>query len=79
VAADPAGGRCRTVTIPERFLRTVPGMSVENRVAFAAASPGSRRFGRPSAPADSVRDDLAGVVHQALEPALVSVWVNKHG
>jgi hypothetical protein len=28
--------------------------------------------------ADSVRDDLAGVVHQAMEPTLVSVWVNDH-
>jgi hypothetical protein len=28
---------------------------------------------------DSVRDDLATVVQQALEPAHVSVWVNKHG
>jgi hypothetical protein len=28
---------------------------------------------------DSVRDDLAGVVNQALEPALVSVWINEPG
>ena len=28
---------------------------------------------------DSVRDDLAGVVRQALEPAHVSVWINEHG
>jgi hypothetical protein len=28
---------------------------------------------------DSVRDDLAGVVHQALEPAHVSVWLNEGG
>jgi hypothetical protein len=27
----------------------------------------------------SVRDDLAGVVHQALEPAHVSVWINQRG
>jgi len=27
---------------------------------------------------DSVRDDLAGVVHQALEPAHVSVWIRPH-
>jgi HD superfamily phosphohydrolase YqeK len=26
---------------------------------------------------DSVRDDLAGVVHQALEPAHVSVWLSQ--
>jgi hypothetical protein len=26
---------------------------------------------------DSVRDDLAGVVHQALEPAHVSVWISE--
>ena len=26
---------------------------------------------------DSVRDDLAGVVHQALEPAHVSVWTSQ--
>jgi hypothetical protein len=25
---------------------------------------------------DSVRDDLANVVHQALEPAHVSVWIS---
>jgi hypothetical protein len=28
---------------------------------------------------DSVRDDLAGVVHQALEPVHISVWVNQRG
>jgi hypothetical protein len=27
---------------------------------------------------DSVRDDLTGVVHQALEPAHLSVWVSPH-
>jgi hypothetical protein len=27
---------------------------------------------------DSVRDDLAGVVHQALEPAHVSLWISQH-
>jgi hypothetical protein len=27
---------------------------------------------------DSVQDDLAGVVHQALEPAHVSVWIRPH-
>jgi hypothetical protein len=26
---------------------------------------------------DSIRDDLAGTVHQALEPARVSVWVSR--
>jgi hypothetical protein len=26
---------------------------------------------------DSVRDELAGVVHQALEPAHVSVWLSQ--
>ena len=26
---------------------------------------------------DAVRDDLAGVVHQALEPAHVSLWINQ--
>jgi len=28
---------------------------------------------------DSVRDDLAGVVEQALEPAHLSVWMSEHG
>ena len=28
---------------------------------------------------DSIREDLAGAVHQALEPAHVSVWVNERG
>jgi hypothetical protein len=28
---------------------------------------------------DSVRDDLAGVVSQALEPAHISVWVSPRG
>ncbi|HYB17400.1 MAG TPA: hypothetical protein VEF71_18285 [Streptosporangiaceae bacterium] len=28
---------------------------------------------------DSVRDDLAGVVHQALEPAHVPVWISERG
>jgi hypothetical protein len=28
---------------------------------------------------DSVRDDLAGVVHTALEPAHVSVWIRGGG
>ncbi len=27
----------------------------------------------------AVRDDLTGVVHQALEPAHVSVWISQHG
>jgi HD superfamily phosphohydrolase YqeK len=27
---------------------------------------------------DSVQADLAGVVHQALEPAHVSVWISQH-
>ena len=26
---------------------------------------------------DAVRDDLGGVVHQALEPAHVSVWISQ--
>jgi hypothetical protein len=28
---------------------------------------------------DSVRDDLAGAVHQALEPVHISVWVDQRG
>ena len=28
---------------------------------------------------DSIRDDLAGVVQQALEPAHVSVWISRPG
>ena len=28
---------------------------------------------------DSVRDDLAGVIQQALEPAAVSVWISPRG
>jgi len=28
---------------------------------------------------DSVRDDLTGVVQQALEPAHISVWVSQRG
>jgi hypothetical protein len=28
---------------------------------------------------DSVRDDLASVVHKALEPTLLSVWINERG
>ena len=28
---------------------------------------------------DSVRDDLAAVVHQALEPTLLWVWINDLG
>jgi hypothetical protein len=28
---------------------------------------------------DAVQDDLAGVVHQALEPAHVSLWINERG
>jgi hypothetical protein len=28
---------------------------------------------------DAVHDDLAGVVHQALEPAHVSMWISQHG
>ena len=28
---------------------------------------------------DAVQDELAGVVHQALEPAHVSLWVNERG
>jgi len=28
---------------------------------------------------DTVQDDLAGAVHQALEPAHVSVWISQRG
>lgn len=28
---------------------------------------------------DSIRDDLAGAVHQALEPAHLSVWISRRG
>ena len=28
---------------------------------------------------DAVQDELAGVVHQALEPAHVSLWINERG
>jgi hypothetical protein len=28
---------------------------------------------------DTVRDDLAGAVHQALEPAQVCVWISERG
>jgi hypothetical protein len=28
---------------------------------------------------DSVQDDLTGVVHRALEPAHVSVWIGQQG
>jgi hypothetical protein len=28
---------------------------------------------------DSIRDDLAGTVHHALEPAHISVWVSHGG
>jgi hypothetical protein len=27
---------------------------------------------------DSIRDDLAGVIHQTLEPAHLSVWISQH-
>jgi hypothetical protein len=27
---------------------------------------------------DAVRDDLAGAVHQALQPAHVSIWIRQH-
>jgi len=27
---------------------------------------------------DAVRDDLASVVHQALEPAHISLWISQH-
>ena len=38
--------------------------------AFAA------RLKRDAVDLDAVRDDLASVVHQALEPAHVSVWIS---
>jgi hypothetical protein len=28
---------------------------------------------------DSFRDDLAAVVHEALEPTLMSAWINQRG
>jgi hypothetical protein len=28
---------------------------------------------------DSVRDDLTGVIQQALEPARISVWISQRG
>jgi hypothetical protein len=34
---------------------------------------------KDAADLDSVRDDLAGVVRQALEPAHVSVWISQRG
>jgi hypothetical protein len=34
---------------------------------------------KEAADLDSVRDDLAGVVHQTLEPAHVSLWVSPPG
>jgi hypothetical protein len=27
---------------------------------------------------DAVRDDLAGVIHQTLEPAHLSMWISQH-
>ncbi len=41
----------------------------ESDIAFAARL-------KDAVDLDSVRDDLAGVVHQALEPAHVSVWIS---
>jgi hypothetical protein len=40
--------------------------------AFAARLTGAVDLG-------TVQADLAGVVHQALEPAHVSVWISQHG
>jgi len=32
---------------------------------------------KDAADLDAVRDDLAGVVHQAMEPAHVSLWISQ--
>jgi hypothetical protein len=51
-----------------------------NRVRYDAESTAAAFAARlkDTVDLDSVRDDLAGVVHQALEPAHVSVWIRPH-
>jgi len=62
-------GRGRRVTMANTGPRYDAGQTV---AAFAARL-------KDTVDLDSVRDDLTGVVHQALEPAHVSAWINERG
>lgn len=56
-------------TVDRRFNRACydAGQTV---AAFAASL-------KDAVDLDSIRDDLAGAVHQALEPAHISIWVSR--
>ena len=66
VAAEPTEAECRR---PWTGGSTGPGMT-----PTVAAFAGRQKDG---VDLDSVRDDLAGVVQHALEPAHVSVWISQ--
>jgi hypothetical protein len=58
--------------VVDRRFNRARGAADQTMAASAA------RF-RHAADLGSVRGDLAGVAHQSLEPALVSVWISQHG
>jgi hypothetical protein len=72
VAALWAGGVfvISAATIAGHRIRINPGGD-QTVAAFAARL-------KDAVDLASVRDDLAGVVHQTLEPAHLSVWISQH-
>ena len=64
--------RRRVQHLVDRRFNRVRYDAEQTVVAFAARL-------KEAADLDSRRDDLAGVVHRALEPAHVSLWVSPLG
>ncbi len=62
--------RRRVQTVVDRRFNRARYDAEQTMAAFAARL-------KDAVDLDSIRDDLAGVVHQALEPAHVSVWVSR--
>jgi len=63
------GSIARRVKVDRRFNRARYDAD-QTIAAFAARL-------KDAADLDAVRDDLAGVVHQAMEPAHVSLWISQ--
>ncbi|HEX2820929.1 MAG TPA: hypothetical protein VHO07_12275, partial [Streptosporangiaceae bacterium] len=67
--------------------QALPGTLARGRVSRPPGAPGRRDADKTvtafaarlqdAVELDSVRDDLAGVVHQALEPAHLSLWIGQ--
>ena len=63
--------------MPKHTTRPKPRLRKTVRQRLAAARKGKAARLKDAVDLDSVRDDLAGVVQQVLEPAHVSVWVSQ--